>query len=62
MRSSSLLRPLFVVPRSARPIRWRGARVSRGRDFAGGEADELDARLADVDVPLSDAQQDLGTS
>jgi len=25
-------------------------------------ADELDARLADVDVPLSDAQQDLGTA
>jgi hypothetical protein len=40
------------------------ARCSRepGRDFAGGEADELDARLAYVDVPLSDAQQDLGTS
>ena len=25
-------------------------------------AEELDARLADVDVPLSDARQDLGTA
>jgi hypothetical protein len=52
MRSTSLLLPCS----SCRAPRDRfGGEVSRepARDFAGGEADELDARLVDVDVPLS---------
>src|SRR5438034_6116039 len=60
-------RDLFVLQVTAdNRIRFEVPRAEVGQGFTTAlamiVADELDARLVDVDVPLSDARQDLGTA
>ena len=60
-------RDLFVLQVTAdNRVRFEVPRAEVGQGITTAlamiVAEELDARLADVDVPLSDAQHDLGTS